>query len=180
MTHRLFGLLLSGWVLAVQAQWPSAQERQAEGARLDARRQALEDAYNQDMRLCFQQFNVTGCRLEARDRRIEANTQLRKDELAHKDLERQINTEQAQQRMAERASEQQQRQQDREQAVQEAKEREQRHAEKLVEHEAKGGKREEFEQKQREAQARRDSLEQKRRERAKPPAAALPAPGASR
>ena len=180
MTQRMLGLLLGVWVLAVQAQWPSEQERQAEGARLDARRQALEDTYNQDMRLCYQQFNVTSCRLEARDRRIQANEKLRKDELAHKNLERQINTEQAKQRMAERADQQQQRQQEREQAVQEHKDREQRHADKLTDHESQGGKREAYEQKQSEAQARRDSLAQKRRERTKPPAAPLPAPGASR
>ncbi len=180
MTHRFFGLLLSAWVLAVQAQWPSEQDRRAEGARLDARRQALEDTYNQDMRLCYQEFNVTSCRIEARDRRIQANAQLRKDELAHKDIERQINTEQAKQRMAERATEQQQRQQEREQVLQQAKDREQRHADKLADHEAQGGKREAYEQKQREAQAHRDNLEQKRRERTKPAAAPLPAPGASR
>ena len=180
MTLKLLGFLLSGWVLGVQAQWPSEQERQAESVKLDARRQALEDTYNQDMRLCYQLFNVTSCRLQARDRRIEASAQLRKDELAHKDLERQIKTEQAKQRMVERATQEQQRQQEREQAVQEAKEREQRHVDKLADHETKGGQREAFDQKQRDAQAHRDSLEQKRRERAKPAADPLPAPGASR
>ena len=180
MRLSLFGLLLCGWALGVQAQWPSEQERQAQSASLDARRQALEDRYNQDMRLCYQQFNVTTCRLEARDRRIEANTQLRKDELAHKDLERKITTEQAKLRMAERAAEQEQRQKEREQAVQETQEREQRQAAKLADHEAQGGKREAYEQKQREAQAHRDNLEQKRRERNQPAAAPMPAPGSSR
>ena len=180
MRHNWLGLLLSGWVLGAQAQWPSEQERQAQSALLDARRQALEDTYNHDMRLCYQQFNVTNCQLLARDRRIEANAQLRKDELAHKDLERHINTEQAHLRMAERASEQQVRQKERELAVQETQDRAQRRADKLVEHEAQGNKRSAFEQKQREAQAHRDKLEQKRRERASPPAAPLPAPVASR
>ena len=180
MTHRLLGLFLSGLVWSAQAEWPSEEERLAESAKLDARRLALEDAYKQDMRLCYQQFNVTSCRLQARDRRIEANAQLRKDELAYKDMERRINTDQVKQRMAERALEQDQRQQEREQAVQQSKDREQRHADKLADHAAKGGNREAYEQKQREAQAHRDNLEQKRRERAKPAASTLPAPGASR
>ena len=77
MRHNWLGLLLSGWVLGAQAQWPSEQERQAQSALLDARRKALEDTYNHDMRLCYQQFNVTNCQLLARDRRIEANAQLR-------------------------------------------------------------------------------------------------------
>lgn len=180
MRYRLLGLCLAVWVWGAQAQWPSEQERQAEGARLEARRQALEETYNQDMRQCYQQFNVTACRLEARDRRIEANTQLRKDELAHKELERRINTEQAQQRKAQREAEQQQRQLTREDAVQQSTQRAQRHADKLAEHEAQGRQRQAYEQKQREAQAHRDNLEQQRRERAKPAAASLPAPGASR
>lgn len=123
MRHNWLGLLLSGWVLGAQAQWPSEQERQARSALLDARRQALEDTYNHDMRLCYQQFNVTNCQLQARDRRIDANAQLRTDELAHKNLERQINAEQANLRMAERASEQQVRQKERELAVQETQDR---------------------------------------------------------
>jgi colicin import membrane protein len=179
MKHTWLGLVLAGWALGVQAQWPSAEARQAESARLDARRQALEETYNEDMRLCYQQFNVTRCRLQARDRRIEAHAELRRDELAHKDLERRIKAEETQQRMAERAVQAQQ-PSGREQALQAAQDRAQRQADKLAEHEAKGGQREVYEQKQREAQAHRDSLEKKRRERSKPPAEPLPVPGGAR
>lgn len=179
MTRGLIFWLLWAAACAAQAQWPSEAERQAQSSRLDMRRQQLEDSYNQDMRLCYQQFNVTSCRLQARDRRIEANVELRKEELALKDLERRIK---AAQRMADRNNEaqQQQAQREREQAVQNAQEREQRQAEKQAEHDAKGGEREAYERKQREAQAHRDNLEKKRRERDKPPAAPLPVPGASR
>lgn len=182
MTRGLIFWLLWAAACAAQAQWPSEAERQAESSRLDMRRQQLEDTYNQDMRLCYQQFNVTRCRLQARDRRIEANVELRKEELALKDLERRIKAEQAAQRMADRNNEaqQQQAQREREQAVQNAQEREQRQAQKQAEHDAKGGEREAYERKQREAQAHRDNLEKKRRERDKPPAAPLPVPGASR
>lgn len=182
MTRGLMIGVLWAVACAAQAQWPSEAERQAESSRLDMRRQQLEDAYNQDMRACYQQFNVTSCRLQARDRRIEAHVQLRKDELALKDLERRIKAETAKQRMADRDNEvqQQQAQLEREQAVQNAQARAQRQAEKQAEHDAKGGEREAYERKQREAQAHRDNLEKKRRERDKPPAAPLPVPGASR
>lgn len=181
MTRGLIFWLLWAAACAAQAQWPSEAERQAESSRLDMRRQQLEDTYNQDMRTCYQQFNVTSCRLQARDRRIEANVQLRKEELAHKDLERRIKAETAKQRLADRDNEvqQQQSQLEREQAVQNAQARAQRQVEKQAEHDAKGGEREAYERKQREAQAHRDNLEKKRRERDKPPAAPLPVPGAS-
>ena len=41
---------------------PSPQERQAEGVRLQTKRAALEQTYQQDMAICYQQFDVTRCR----------------------------------------------------------------------------------------------------------------------
>ena len=166
--------------LGTLAQWPSIDERQAESARLDARRLALEERYSQEMRLCYQQFDVTSCRLKARDRRIEDNAQLRKDELAFKNLERQIKTEEVKQRMLDKEEQAQRQQLERQQAAQETQERLQQQAAKLTAHEAKGDQREAYEKKQREAQSHRESVEKKLRARDKPPAAALPEPGAAR
>jgi hypothetical protein len=177
MKSLLLGALWWGLACAVQAQWPSPDELKAQSAVLDARRLALDDQYKQEMRLCYQNFDVTSCRLQARDKQIQANAQLRKDELAHKNLERQIKSAQAQQRSLERDSQEQQQQADREQAVKAAREREQSQADKLSEHAAKGGQREAYEQKQREAQTHRDDLEKMRRERNANPAKPLPVPG---
>lgn len=177
MKSLLLGALWWGLACAVQAQWSSPDELKAQSAVLDARRLALDDQYKQEMRLCYQNFDVTSCRLQARDKQIQANAQLRKDELAHKNLERQIKSAQAQQRSLERDSQEQQQQADREQAVKAAREREQSQADKLSEHAAKGGQREAYEQKQREAQTHRDDLEKMRRERNANPAKPLPVPG---
>ena len=51
-------------------------QRNAERERLARERRQLEDNYKQDMRLCYQNFDVTSCRLKARDRRIDANAVL--------------------------------------------------------------------------------------------------------
>jgi colicin import membrane protein len=180
MKQSLLGIGLMGVAWAVCAQWPSVQERQAESARLDARRLALEDRYTQDMRLCYQEFDVTSCRLKARDRRIEDNVQLRKDELAFKNLERQIKAEEIKQRMLDKQAQAQQQEVERQHAAQEAQERVQEQAAKVSAHEAKGEQRQAYEKKQREAQSHRDNLERKLRMRDKPPAAPLPEPGVSR
>ena len=179
MKSLLLGVVWCGLACAVQAQWPSPEELKAQSDVLDARRLALDEQYKQEMRGCYQNFDVTSCRLKARDTQIQANAQLRKDELAHKNLERQIKSAQAQQRSLERDSQEQQQQAERDQAVKAAREREQSQSEKLSEHAAKGGQREAYEQKQREAQAHRDDLEKLRRERNATPAKSLPVPGAA-
>ena len=177
MRSLFLGAVWCGLACAVQAQWPSPEELKAQSDLLDARRLALDEQYKQEMRGCYQNFDVTSCRLTARDKQIQANAQLRKDELTHKNLERQIKSAQAQQRALERDSQEQQQQADREQAVKAAREREQSLAEKLSDHAAKGGQREAYEQKQREAQAHRDDLEKMRRERHATPAKSLPVAG---
>ena len=59
------------------AKLPTQEARQQERIRLDAERQRLEHQYNEDVKACYQMFDVTRCRLAARDRRIEANQVLR-------------------------------------------------------------------------------------------------------
>jgi hypothetical protein len=177
MIKAALACLCLGWTLMASAQSLSASDSQAQGAQLEARRQALEEAYAQETRLCYQQFNVTGCRLQARERRIEAHELLRKDELAHKDRERMVKADEVRQRLAERsASLQQDQDNQRAQALKDAQDRAQRQDEKLSEHAAKGGQRETYEKKQSDAQARREEQDKKRRERAKPLAEPLPAP----
>lgn len=180
MKKSLLGIGLMGMALVVCAQWSSVEERQAESARLDARRLALEDRYTHDMRLCYQQFDVTSCRLKARDRRIEDNDQLRKEELAFKNLERQIKAEEIKQRMADKEAQAQQQQEQRQQAGQQSQDRGQQQAAKVSAHQAQGEQREAYDKKQREAQAHRDSLEKKLRMRDKPAATPLPESGLSR
>jgi len=85
--------------------FPSEAERNQEGQRLTRQREALESQYTQDIRQCYQKFDVNRCRLEARDRRIEANSALRKEELRFNAMERQIHTEEARRNLAERNSE---------------------------------------------------------------------------
>ncbi len=85
--------------------WPSEAARNAERQRLTLARQALESQYKQDMALCYQNFDVTSCRLKARDRRIDANAVLRQQELRFNAQERQINAEDARRALAERTSE---------------------------------------------------------------------------
>lgn len=151
---------------------PSETERSAE-------RQALEDRYKQDMKACYQNFDVTSCRLKARDRRIEANAALRKEELRFNAQERQIQSEDARRSLAERNSEAEQKrsQAERAAAIAASKERADANSQKNIDHALQGTKRGEYEQKQREAQQHRDDTAKKLRERIKEPAAPLPVPG---
>lgn len=158
---------------------PSIQERQAEGARLSAMRQKLDDTYQQELKACYQNFDVTSCRLQARERRIQANASLRKEELRYNASERRIQAEEAVQRTEEKNSEAKvkEAQAQRAQAVQERKDRADANAQKQLDHELQGTKRGEYEQKQREAAQHRADVEKKLRERTKEPAAPLPVPG---
>jgi hypothetical protein len=158
---------------------PSETERSAERSRLSAERQALEDRYKQDVKACYQNFDVTSCRLKARDRRIEANAALRKEELRFNAQERQIQSEDARRSLAERNSEAEQKrsQAERAAAIAASKERADANSQKNIDHALQGTKRGEYEQKQREAQQHRDDTAKKLRERTKEPAAPLPVPG---
>ena len=164
------------------ASTPTSEERQAEGQRLSALRQKLEDNYQQEFKACYQKFDVTSCRIEARERRIHANAVLRQEELKFNASERQIKAAEVQRRIAEKQADAQrdEAQTQRAESVQQAKDRAERNAEKQVEHANKGGSREAYEAKQREAAEHRANLQKKLRERDKPPAASLPVPGASK
>jgi hypothetical protein len=142
-------------------------------------RKALEDRYTQDLKLCYQNFDVTSCRLKARDRRIEANAALRKEELRFNASERRIQADEALERTKEKTSESKLKEAEvqRAQAVQARLDRADANAQKQIDHELQGTKRGEFEQKQREAAQRRADAEKKMRERTKEPAAPLPVPG---
>jgi hypothetical protein len=152
--------------------------RNAERQRLTVARQNLEDDYKQAMRLCYQNFDVTSCRLKARDRRIEANAVLRKEELRFNAQERQIQAEDARRALAERNSEAEQKKAEAERAaaIAASKERADANAQKQMDHALQGTKRGDYDQKQREAAQHRADVEKKLRDRHKEPAAPLPVP----
>jgi len=158
---------------------PTVEERQAQGQRLNASRQQLEDNYQQELTACYQKFDVTRCRIEARERRIHANAALRKEELQYNASERRIHAAEAIERTEEKNSEAKlkEAQTQRAQAVQARMDRADANAQKQLEHELQGTKRGEYEQKQREAAQHRADVEKKMRERTKEPAAPLPVPG---
>ena len=162
----------------VTADFPSEEERNAERSRLSRERQALEEQYKRDMQQCYQNFDVTSCRLKARNRRIEANSVLRKDELRFNAQERQIHAMDARRNLAERTSEAEQKKSDAERAaaIAASKDRADVNAQKQIDHALQGTKRGEFEQKQREAAQRREDAAKKIRERKGEPAAPLPVP----
>ena len=159
--------------------FPTEEARSQERDRLSKARQQLDDQYNQDMKRCYQEFDVNSCRLKARDRRIDANNVLRKEEISFNKLERQIQTEEAKQKLADRTSEAELQRQEAERAerVAASKERADANAQKKIDHALQGTKRGEYEQKQREAAQRRADIEKKFRERTKEPGAPLPVPG---
>ena len=131
------------------------------------------------MKQCYQNFDVTSCRIEARDRRIEANKILRKDELRFNALERQIHAEETRGSIAERNSEAQTKDAEARRAasIAASKETADENAKKQIEHALQGTKRGEYELRQREAAQHKADLEKKLRERNKEPAAPLPRPG---
>jgi hypothetical protein len=159
--------------------FPSEEARAQERQRLDQKSQQIEEQYKQDMKLCYQQFDVVSCKIKARDRRIEAKAALRKEELPFKAMERQIKTEDAKQKLAERQSEAKLKKDeaDRAEAIAAAKDRADANAQKQIDHALKGTKRGDYEQKQREAAQHREDVAKKLRERDKEPAAPLPVPG---
>ncbi len=157
----------------------SEAARDAERQRLSVARKALEDRYTQDLKLCYQNFDVTSCRLKARDRRIEANAALRKEELRFNASERRIQADEALERTKEKTSESKLKEAEaqRAQAIQASQDRADANAQKKIDHALQGTKRGEYEQKQREAAQHREDAAKKLRERTKEPAAPLPVPG---
>jgi colicin import membrane protein len=158
--------------------FPTQEAREQERVRLDAARQELEAQYNAALKQCYQQFDVTSCRLKARDRRIEANQALRKEELNFNAVERHVKFEDAKRRLEERNSEASRKDAEaqRAQAIAAAKERADANSQKQIDHALQGTKRGEYEQKQRDAAQHRADVEKKLRERTKEPAAPLPLP----
>lgn len=163
---------------ASSAPLATESERNEQRVRLTQQRQQLEEQYRQDMKRCYQNFDVTSCRLKARDRRIEANQLLRKEELQFNASERLIHAEDAKRSLAERNSEAARKDAEtaRVAAIAASKERADANAQKKIDHALQGSKRGDYEQKQREAAERRADVEKKIRERNKEPAAPLPVP----
>lgn len=152
--------------------------RNLERDRLARARHQLEDQYRQDMERCYQAFDVNACSLKARDRRIDANNLLRKEEIRFNKLERQIQTDEAQKKLADRTSEAEVQRLEAERVARAAasKERADANAQKQIDHASQGTQRGAYEQKQREAAQRRAEVEKRLRERSKEPAAPLPVP----
>lgn len=172
------------WGLAVVsictwAQTTDEAQRQAQSQGLQERREQLEAIYLQDMRACYQLFDVTSCRLQARNKRIEANASLRQEEIAFQRSERLLKAEEANRRLADKQhdAERQEAALQRDEAQQNANARVEHQAQKLAEHEAKGHGQTAYEQKQREAREHRAEVKKKMRERNTPTAAPLPMPG---
>ena len=159
------------WLVCMTALPVLAQTEQ-----LQARRAAMEQAYQQDMAVCYQRFDVVSCRNEAREKRIELNAALRKDELAHNASERQRAADEAQRRLDER-------QRDAQEKAAQAVTRESttsnaRYPKSQPVND--NGQRAAYEQKQREAAERRSNIDKRLRERDKPPATPLPLPEAAK
>jgi hypothetical protein len=148
----------------------------AQSDQLQARRAAMEQAYQQDMAVCYQRFDVVSCRNEAREKRIATNAALRKDELAHNALERQRAADEAQRRADEKQREAQ------EKAVESAMRETSPNNERYPKSQPNfdNSQRAAYEQKQREAAERRSNIDKRLRERDKAPAAPLPIPEAAK
>lgn len=195
----LLAVLPTAGALA-QTTEPSLQERQAQAAQLQARRTALERAYQQDVAQCYQKFDVTSCRNAAREKHIEANAALRQQELAHSARERMLAAQEAQRRTEEKQRDAQNKAQSKalNKALNKAQSDAQSEAQNKAQSESQEGvapssasraardpqaqqredhlQRAAYEQKHREAAQRRERLENRLRERDKPPANPLPMP----
>jgi hypothetical protein len=167
MSNKMFNALR--WLLCTMSLPVLAQTEQ-----LQARRAAMEQAYKQDMAVCYQRFDVVSCRNAAREKRIETNAALRKDELAHNALERQRAADEAQRRADEK-------QRDAQDKAMEASTRETNPKTSPKPQPINdNSQRAAYEQKQREAAERRSNIDKRLSERDKPPAAPLPLPEAAK
>ena len=146
----------------------------AQSDQLQARRAAMEQAYQQDMAVCYQRFDVVSCRNQAREKRIEINAALRKDELAHNALERQRAADEAQRRADEKQRDAQ------EKAVKASTREGIPNTSPKSPPSQDSSQRAAYEQKQREAAERRSNIDKRLRERDKAPAAPLPLPEAAK
>ena len=157
---------------------PSDEERQAESARLDKKREEMDATYQKAMRECYQRFDVIGCQLKARDKRLEVLSVLRKEENKFNALERQIKAFESIQRTAEKTSEEklQEAASQRQEAMQSAKDRQDRAEQKKQDYDSQGKNRANYDAKQREAAEHRADTERRVQERTNAPADPLPSP----
>ena len=162
---------------ASEADLPDRAALSARGAELKAQRDALERDYKAKLKQCYQEFNVTACRNEARENYTVAHRALRKLEVAQGTQERKIQASDARQRLSERQTEATERAQDAQRAQQAAADRATNNAQKQSDHIPEATKRAQYDQKQREAEQRREDLAKRERQREKPRSAPLPAPG---
>jgi len=178
----LFMLCVSSNVSFAQilsaAEIPSDEDRLAESTRLEKKREEMDANYQKAMRECYQRFDVVGCQLKARDKRLEVLAVLRKEENKFNALERQIKAFESIQRTAEKTSDAQlqEAENQRQDAQQAAKDRQERTEQKKQDYANQGKNRPNYEAKQREAAERRADTEKRLQERTNAPADPLPSP----
>ena len=157
---------------------PSDEDRLAESTRLEKKREEMDANYQKAMRECYQRFDVVGCQLKARDKRLEVLSVLRKEENKFNALERQIKAFESIQRTADKTSDAQQQDaaNQRQEAQQSAKDRLERTEQKKQDYDNQGKNRTNFDAKQREAAEHRADTEKRLQERTNAPADPLPSP----
>jgi len=157
---------------------PSDEDRLAESTRLEKKREEMDATYQKAMRECYQRFDVVGCQLKARDKRLEVLSVLRKEENKFNALERQIKAFESIQRTADKTSDAQQQDaaNQRQEAQQAAKDRLERTEQKKQDYDNQGKNRTNFDAKQREAAEHRADTEKRLQERTNAPADPLPSP----
>lgn len=172
--------LATTWTWAQPASDAGLPDRAAVSARgleLQAQRDALDKDYKAKLKQCYQEFNVSACRNEARENYTVAHRALRKLEVEQGAQERQIKAADARQRLSERQTEATERAQDAQRAQQAAADRAANNAQKQSDHIPEATKRAQYDQKQREAEQRREELAKRERQREKPRSAPLPVQG---
>lgn len=172
VAYSAFGQILSS------SDIPSDEDRLAESLRLEKMRDEMEATYQKAMRDCYQRFDVVGCQLKARDKRLETLVVLRKEENKFNTLERQIKAFESIQRTAEKTSDEQLQDaaNQRQEAMQAAKDRLERTEQKKKDYADQGKNRPNYDAKQREADQHRADTERRVRERTNAPADPLPSP----
>ena len=176
--HAIAGIVCILPVLACAETPPAADALAARGAALQSQRDALESRYKQTVRDCYQQFNVTDCRNQARERYIADHRALREQELQHSEQERQARTAAARERLQTKQLDAGDRVREAARASEAAQNRQQEQQRKQADHDATGSRRAETLERQEDARAHRADVERRARERErdKPRAAPLPSP----
>ena len=180
-------ILSAVWLIApfAAAQTPDGasppiqpQDLTVRGATLKTQRDALDSRYKQTVRDCYQQFNVTDCRNQARERYIADHRALREQELQHSEQERQARTAAAQERLQTKQVDATERVREAERASQAAQSRQQEQQRKQADHDATGSRRAQTLERLEDARIHRADVERRTRERErdKPRAAPLPRP----